>query len=47
MDGVAYFVRAVSYMCKKFMKLTTGATVKKIFPLSATAEQNKLECLPF
>ncbi len=29
MDGVAYFVRAVSYTCKKFMKLTTGATVIK------------------
>jgi hypothetical protein len=29
MDGVAYFVRAVSYICKKFMKLTTGATVIK------------------
>ncbi len=31
MDGQAYFVKAVSYVCKMFMKLTTTHNVIKLF----------------
>ncbi len=29
--GTAYFARAMSYACKMFMKLTTGANDLKLF----------------
>jgi hypothetical protein len=46
-DGAPYFARAVSYVCKMFIKSTTGAKVIKLFPsLTILLRQNKLGCLP-
>jgi len=42
---VSYFATDVSYTCKMFLKLTTRVNVFKLFSLSLTARQNKLECL--
>jgi hypothetical protein len=37
----AYFARAVSYMCKMFMKLTIGANSIKTFFLIVTGAEVK------
>ncbi len=46
MDGRAYFSIAVSYDCKMYMKLNTGANVMKLFSSLVSVQLNKLECLP-
>jgi hypothetical protein len=45
MNGPAYFVKAVSYKHKMFMKLTTGVYAIRLFSLSLMVRLNKLECL--
>jgi hypothetical protein len=45
MDGLTYFGRAVSYIPKMFMNLTTGVNAIKLFSSSLKNRQNKLERL--
>jgi len=44
-NGPTYFTRAISYVCKMFMKMTAGVNLIKLFYPSLTLLINKLECL--
>ncbi len=43
--GLPYFVKAVSYTCKMFMKLTTGVNVIKLFYFVTDKEVSWRVCL--
>jgi hypothetical protein len=45
MNGLAYFVKTVSYKHRMFMKMTTGVHAIRLFSLSLIVRLNKLECL--